>query len=221
MIGTLAAKGNRMGKVLAWLSVVVALTGCATVVERQSSAEVKVDKGRPVVYIHPLDAETYAHASVGVLPFLLPASMDPRMGQRIAALYQDVLLGKAAFPTVKVLEKPYGDFDEAMAAGRLAGTELVLAGKVNYAVEGTELGGSRLDVTVRLLNVTTGKTVWHISQTMDQPYDYPRKDALHRLATVFGPPIKRPLGAPVVTNMLVQAAVDMADVMAGSRYVRR
>ena len=215
-------KGNRMGKMFVLLSVVVALTGCATLVERQSSAEVKVDKGRPVVYIHPLEAETYAHASVGVLPFLLPESMAPGMGQRIAALYQDVLLGKAAFPTVKVLARPYGDFNEAMAAGRLAGTDLVLAGKINYAVEGTELGGSRLDVTVRLLNVNTGKTVWHISQAMDQPYDYPQKGLLHRLSTTLGPPpIKRPLGAPVMTNMLVQVAVDMADVMVGSRYVRR
>ena len=234
MNAAFADKGKLMGKTFVLLSVMVVLTGCATLVERvvstggstlierQSSAEVKVDKGQPVVYIHPLEAETYAHASVGVLPFLLPDSMDPGMGPRIAALYQDVLLGKAAFPMVKVLEKPYGDFNQAMAAGRLAGTDLVLAGKINYAVEGTELGGSRLDVTVRLLNVNTGKTVWHISQAMDQPYDYPKKDLLHRLSTTFGPPaIKRPRGAPVMTNMLVQVAVDMADVMVGSRYVRR
>lgn len=211
-----------MKKIIVWLLAVWLLIGCATVTERQSSAEVKVNKGAPVVYIHPLEAETYAHASVGVLPFLLPESMDPKMGQRIAALYQDALLGKAAFPMVKVLATPYGDFNEAMAAGRLAETELVLAGKINYAVEGTELGGSRLDVTVRLLNVNTGKTVWHISQAMNQPYDYPKTDLLHRLSAAMGPPpIKRPLGAPVLVNMLAQAAVDMTDVMVGSRYVRR
>ena len=144
------------------------------------------------------------------------------MGQRIAALYQDALLGKAAFPTVKVLTTPYGNFNEAMAAGRSAATDLVLAGKINYAVEGTELGGSRLDVTVRLLNVNTGQTVWHIGQAMDQPYDYPKTDLLHRLSSSLGPPpIKRPLGAPVLTNMLAQSAVDMTDVLLGSRYVRR
>jgi len=211
-----------MKKIIVGLSLIMALTGCATATERQSSAEVKVNKGVPVIYIHPLDAETYSHATVGVLPFLLPESMDPKMGQRVAALYQDVLLGKAAFPTVKVLAQPYGDFEEAMAAGRLAGADLVLAGKINYAVEGTELGGSRLDVTVRLLNVGTGKTVWHISQAMDQPYAYPKTDMLHSLAGAMSPPpIKRPMGASVMTNMLAQVAVDMADVMVGSRYVRR
>lgn len=211
-----------MGRAIVWLLVGMALNGCATVTERQSTAAVTVNKGVPVVYIHPLDAETYAHASVGVLPFLLPAAMAPDMGQRVAALYQDVLLGKAAFPTVKVLSTPYGDFDQAMAAGRLAGTELVLAGKINYALEGKELGGTRLDVTVRLLNVQTGKTVWHISQAMDQPYDYPKTDMLHSLGTALsGGPTRRPAGAPVLTNMLAQAAVDMTDVMVGARYVRR
>lgn len=211
-----------VAKVIIGLLVVGALTGCATVTERRSSAEVTVDKGVPVVLIHPLEAETYTHASVGVLPFLLPGSMDPAMGKRIAALYQDVLLGKAAFPVVKVLATPYGDFDEALAAGRAARTDLVVAGKVNYAMDGTELGGARLDVTVRLLNVTTGKTVWHITQALDQPLDYPKNDLRHRLASALGPPpVKRPLGAPVLTNMLVQSAVDVADVMVGSRYVRR
>jgi len=211
-----------MKKTIIWLSLILALTGCATATERQSSAEVKVNKGVPVIYIHPLEAETYSHATVAVLPFLLPESMNPKMGQRVAALYQDVLLGKAAFPTVKVLTVPYGDFEEAMATGRSAGADLVLVGKINYAVEGTELGGTRLDVTVRLLNVSTGKTVWHISQTMDQPYDYPKTDMLHSLSAVMSPPpIKRPMGASVMTNMLAQVAVDMADVMVGSRYVRR
>lgn len=211
-----------MKKIIVWVSVMMAITGCATVTERQSSAEVKVNKGVPVVNIHPLEADTYRHATVGVLPFLLPEAMGAKMGQRVATLYQDVLLGKAAFPTVKVLEKPYGDIGEALAAGQSAGVDLVLVGKINYAVEGTELGGTRLDVTVRLINVGTGNTVWHLNQTMDQPYDYPKNDLLHRLsAAVDPPPIKRPLGASVMTNMLAQVAVDMTDVIIGARYVRR
>lgn len=213
---------QRSGALVFWFMIMVWLGGCATVVERQSSAEVKVRKGVPVVYIHPLEAESYAHATVGVLPFLLPEGKNPKLGQQIATLYQDVMLGKAAFPVVKVLPAEYGDFSEALAAGRLAGIDLVMAGKINYAVEGTELGGTRLDLTVRLLSVSTGATVWHIGQAMDQPYDYPKSDLLSRLSTALSPPpIKRPAGAPVLPNMLAQAAVDMTDVMIGSRYVRR
>lgn len=211
-----------MAKLICAVLTLVLVSGCATVTERRSSAEVAVNSGVPVVFIHPLEAESYNHASVGVLPFLLPAGLDPAMGERIAALYQDVLLGKAAFPVVKVLATPYGDFDEALAAGRVARTELVLAGKVNYALEGTELGGARLDVTVRLLNVSTGKTVWHINQAMDQPVDYPRTDMRHRLSRVFDASrIRRPEGAPVLINMLNRSAIDIAEVMVGARYVRR
>ncbi len=211
-----------MARLICAVLVLLMINGCATVTERRSSAEVAVNSGVPVVFIHPLEAESYHHASVGVLPFLLPAGVDPAMAGRIAALYQDVLLGKAAFPVVKVLPTPYGDIDEALAAGRLAKTEMVLVGKVNYALEGTELGGARLDVTVRLLNVSTGKTVWHINQAMDQPVDYPKADMRHRLSRALGAPkVRRPGGAPVLINMLNRAAVDMADVMVGARYVRR
>ncbi|MBA3014787.1 MAG: hypothetical protein KKD63_11875 [Proteobacteria bacterium] len=218
----LLLKIRRVSTIALWLVTVVWITGCATAVERQASSEVRVKKGVPVVYIHPLMAETYSHATVGVLPFLLPEGKDPKFGQQIAALYQDVLLGKAAFPVVKVLPAAYGDFSEALAAGRLAGIDLVLVGKINYAVEGTELGGARLDLTVRMLSVNTGATVWHIGQAMDQPYDYPQTDLVSRLSAALGSPsIKRPAGAPVLVNMLAQAAVDMTDVIVGSRYVRR
>ena len=211
-----------MAKILVWLMMVGLMSGCATVMERQSSAEVKVNKGVPVVLIHPLEAETYAHATVVVLPFLLPEAMERSMGSRIAALYQDVLLGKAVFPVVKLASSPYGDFSEAVAAGRAAGADLVLVGKVNYALEGTELGGTRLDVTVRLINIATGTTVWHLNQTMDQPYAYPKADLVSRVSGAMSPPpIKRPQGAPVMTNMLAQVAVDMADVLVGARLVRR
>ena len=41
-----------------WLLAVFLLSSCATATERQSSVEVPVHKGAPVVYIHPLEAET-------------------------------------------------------------------------------------------------------------------------------------------------------------------
>nr|MBF0223095.1 hypothetical protein [Desulfobulbaceae bacterium] len=198
------------------------LTGCATVIERQSSAQVGVNKGAPVVYIHPEDATAYLQATVGVLPFLMPKGLSPEVGMGIGALYRDILLGKQIFPKVKFIRQDYGDYDEAVTVGREYGTDLVLAGKVNYLIEGAELGGSRMDISVRLINVTSGATVWHIGQTMDQPMDYPRTDILNSLLnSTFIEPIRRPMGAPVMVNMLAQSAVDVADVITGARYVKR
>lgn len=202
--------------VLGWL------VGCSTAVERNSTAQVSVDKGMPVVYIHPEDISAYQQASVGVLPFLLPNGLNPEVGVGIGALYKDIFLGKQTFPKVTLIDRSYGSFDEAIVAGREKGMDLVLAGKVNYMLEGTELGGTRVDISVRLLNVTTGATVWYIGQNMDQPMDYPKTDLFNTLLnSTFIQPIRRPAGAPVLTNMFAQSAVDMADVIGGARYVKR
>ena len=198
------------------------LSGCATVTERHSSQDVAINKGVPVVYIHPKDMEAYRMAAVCIPSFRLPANMDQRMGEGIASMFKDVLLGKGAFPKVKTIQESYGSFDEALLLGKRAGTDLVLAGKVNYAMEGSDLGGTRVDLSMRLLNVSTGATVWHIGQTMDQPMDYPKSDFLSLLFGSMGPPpIKSSGGAPAMSSMLTQVAVDMADVVGGARYVRR
>ena len=211
-----------MRKMLFLLFAVCFLAGCSTITEQQSATQVKVKKGAPVVYIHPLDNQAYSLASVGIMPFSLPANMDAHWGTGVAAIFQDIFLGKQVFGRVKLLDGQYGDADEAITAGRKGGVDLVMAGRINYVLEGTELGGSRLDLSVRLINVKTGKTVWHIGQAMDQPMAYPKADMLHSLINAMvPPPIKRSNGAPVVANMLAQSAEDMADVMAGAQYVRR
>jgi len=190
--------------------------------EKQSSTQVEVNKGVPVVYIHPSDAAAYQQATVGVLPFLLPGGVDPAVGMGIGELYKDILLGKQIFPRVQLIGHSYGDYEDAIAAGREYGTDLVLAGRLNYFLQGTELGGAKLDISVRLINVRTGATVWHIGQTMDQPMDYPRTDLFGFLiSSTLIEPIKRPAGAPVLTNMFAQSAVDVADVLSGSSYVKR
>jgi PBP1b-binding outer membrane lipoprotein LpoB len=167
-----------MKNIIMCLLAVLVMTGCATRTEQLSSAGIDVNKGVPVVFIHPLDKEAYSQASVGVLPFAMPQNMDERMGAGIASMYKDIFLGKRTFPKVKVLSEQFGDLDEAVGIGKRAGTDLVLAGRVNYALEGTEFGGARLDVSVRLLNVNTGSTVWHVGQAMDQAMDYPKTDLL-------------------------------------------
>lgn len=193
---------------------VMMLSGCAMLTQRQGSQEVEIIKGAPVVYIYPGEVAAYQLATVGIPPFKLPANMDPRLGEGIASMFKDVLLGKGAFPKVKIIQEPYGSLEEALRLGKRAGTDLILAGKVNYAMEGSDLGGARLDLSMRLLNVSTGATVWHIGQTMDQPMAYPKSDMLSfLLSSMVPPPIKGAGGAPAMSSMLAQVAVDMADVV--------
>ena len=197
------------------------LAGCASSQSNWANQPVAVKKNSPVVFIHP-DVNTYQEATVGVLPFQVPANMTREQGEGVAMLFKDVLLGKQAFPRVLRLEEPYHDIQEALALGRKAKVDMVLAGKVNFALEGSQFGGGRVEVSTRLLNVHTGNTVWYIEQSMDQAMAYPPSSTLARFAASFNPPETKPSqGGPVVPNMLAQVAFDMAEVMAGARSVSR
>jgi TolB-like protein len=197
------------------------LAGCAgqSVVDRPA-----MTTGAPVVYIHPLVpvAAELNRNSVAVLPFLVPNGMDIGEGEKVAALFRDVLLGKQAFQTVKLVNRHYGSLTEATAIAREAGTNLVLAGRIKYLLSGTRVGGARVELALRVIDVLTGDTVWYIEQAMDQQMDRPDLSLAHRLGSVFStPPVRAPEGPPAVANMLVHIAVDMADVMAGDRFVAK
>jgi hypothetical protein len=139
-----------------------------------------------------------------------------------SALFKDVLLSKRAFPVVRQLTTPYGNLEEALALGREAGVELVMAGQVEHLLAGTELGGARASVALRLLDTASGHTVWYLAQSMDQEMDYPDLSFGRRLRAFLSmPPVLPAAGPPATVNMLSQIAVDLADVLQGARTVKR
>ncbi len=216
----LERNGRKM--IRCWLCVFgcLLLTSCAAVTG-EKSARVPQYKGAPVVYIYPL-SQLPSQSSVGILPFQVPANMSHGQALAVASLFKDVFLGRRAFTTVRQLEQPYADLGEAAQHGKKAGVDMVLAGKIHYALEGSAFGGARLDVSVRLLNVESGTTLWYVEQTMDQPMDYPDHGLAARLAVIFSqPPVRQSEGAPVMANMLARIASDMTEVMAGARTVAR
>ncbi|MFZ5764318.1 MAG: hypothetical protein ACOY4H_01830 [Thermodesulfobacteriota bacterium] len=191
------------------------LSGCAAL-DQQGAA---VETGSPVVYIHPVVADLQKF-SVMIPPFLMPTDLDTRQGERVAALFQDVLLGKQAFRRIIRTETPYRTLEEARRIGREAGVDFVLAGQVHTLLSATTLGGGRVDVAVRVIEVASGDTVWYIQQAVNQQMAHPDLSLSRRLTSIFSlPPVRPAEGAPVAVNMLVHVAFDMADVMAGARSV--
>jgi hypothetical protein len=185
------------------------------------SAAPPLEKGAPVVYVHPL-TDSYRQATVGVLPFQVPPGVNGEEGVRVAALFKDVLLGKRTFPVVRQLTAAYGDLDEALAFGRAAGVDLVLAGRVGQLLAGTEAGGARASVAVRLLDTNSGHTVWYVEQAMAQEMALPDLGLGGRLRSAMStPPIRQFAAAPAATNMLARMAEDLADVLQGARSVSR
>lgn len=196
---------------------VIILPGCTRFSRDKKVDMVPVRPGEPIVYIHPLSSDL-SQAKVVVLPFQVPDGVSPRQSIRIASIFRDVFLGKEVFHTVRLVEEYYGTFNEGLAFARENGVDLVVAGQVHYVLTGTELGGSRLDVSLRILDTHTGNTVWYIEQTMDQLMDYPDVSVIAILADIFTPArVRTSAGAPAVTNMINQVALDMADVVGGKK----
>lgn len=176
-------------------------------------------KEAPVVYIHPL-TDSYREATVGVLPFQVPPGVNPEEGVQVAALFKDALLGKRTFPMVRQLTTEYGNLDEALALGRKAGVDLVLAGQVGPQLGGTEVGGARASVAVRLLDTRSGHTVWYVEQSMSQKMDLPHLGFWGQLRSSVAPAPIRPIAAiPPATDMLARMAWDLADILQGAHSV--
>ncbi len=193
------------------------ISGCAI----KEADHVAVRTGAPVVHIYPVGGQ-YGQATALVLPFQVPAGTQPTYGQQVGALFHEVFLSKQAFATVRFDERFYGTIDEAMELGRQAGVDLVVAGRINYVMSGGQLGGARVDVSLRVLNVESGNTVWFISQVMDQLMDHPDVSLPNRLLSVFNvQQVRTSNGAASLPNMLAHIAVDMSEVMAGARLVSR
>lgn len=192
-------------------------TGCAI----KEADHVAVRTGAPVVHIYPVGGQ-YGQASALVLPFHVPVGTQPSYGQQVGALFHEVFLSKQTFATVRFDEKYYGNIDEALEMGRQAGVDLVVAGRINYVMSGGQLGGARVDLSLRVLNVESGNTVWFISQVMDQLMDHPDVSLPNRLLAVFNvQKVRSSAGAASLPNMLAHIAVDMSEVMAGARLVSR
>ncbi len=193
------------------------LNGCAI----KEADHVAVRTGSPVVHIYPTGGR-YDQATALVLPFQVPAGIQPSYGLQVGALFHEVFLSKQTFSTIRFGERFYGTIDEAMEMGQEAGVDLVVAGRINYAMSGGQLGGARADVSLRVVNVQSGNTVWFISQVMDQLMDHPDLTLPNRLLSVFNvPEVRTSSGAASLPNMLAHIAVDMSEVMAGARLVSR
>lgn len=202
--------------------VVLLFSGCSLFKTTPLSFNVETEKGVPIVYIYPLTGVVQQDVVVGALPFASAANLNREDSLGISALFKDVFLGKQVFTTIKQLFTPYSDLEDAVALGREAKVDFVLAGRINYVVEGTELGGSMVDVSLRLLDVYTGHTVWYIEQTMKQQMDQPTVDMVSRLRQSFSPPpIRSSTVLPAIPNMLLKIAVDMAHVMTSTKRVSK
>ena len=193
------------------------LAGCGPIRGEKKADMAPVQSGKPVVYIHPFSSDL-SLGQAAVLPFLVPEGVAQEEGLRVAAVFKNIFLAKEIFHTLQLVDQYYGTLDEGLSIARKKGVDLLLAGQIHYVLAGSGFGGSRLDVSLRIVDIKSGDTVWYIEQAMDQPMDYPDISAVDLLADIFTPSrVRSSPGPPTLTRMLVQVASDMADVVSGRK----
>jgi hypothetical protein len=215
--------GRQITEILTILAVILMLSGCSGLLNYDKAHLKKeyIHKESPVVYIYPFN-NVYSQASIGVLPFQVPANMTTHQGKGVASIFQEIMLSKGVYRQVQRIDKAYGNLDEAIKIGKNAKVDLVLAGVINYALEGGEFGGAKVDLSIRLLNVNTRNTVWYMEQTIIQEMEYPKNDFMTRLASSFSPlEIKRPANTSYVPNMIARIASDMTSVIGGEKNIEK
>jgi len=171
---------------------------------------------KPAAHIWPLHGDL-RQASVLVLPFQVPPGMDQIKGEDAASVFQQELLARQVFRQAKVSDRHYGTLTEAIALGREAGSDLVLAGRLTKALAGADLGGSALAVSLRLVDIASGNTVWFLDHSLEDSPDYPDLSFTGRLRQIFSTAPVRPVDSARLPLMLSRIAADMAAMMKGNR----
>lgn len=187
------------------------LTGCVHLPLLSGDKPVK-----PTANIWPLHGDL-RQASVLVMPFQVPAGMAREKGEEAASVFQQELLARQVFKRVKIANRHYGSLAEARATGRGARVDLVLAGRLTRVLVGADLGGSSLAVSLRLVDVASGNTVWFLEHSLEEPPDYPDLSFASRLARIFSTAPVRPASSPRLSLMLSQIAADVAVIIKGDR----
>jgi len=185
--------------------------GCAMSHGPKAAGE-GIVKSRPVVFVHPLEPRLYRGARLAVFPFVGDSG---NLAMPAAAAFRDAFLASGLFKAVYVVDKPVYTRTEAVATAAARGADLAAFARINRAFVDGGVGGSGLGVSLRLIHVKSGDTVWYIRQGVERPVNWPRKDLVARLSRALSPsPVLAPAPGNVLPNMLQIVAFDMARVMA-------
>ncbi|MFP3983791.1 MAG: hypothetical protein ACLFV2_08905 [Desulfurivibrionaceae bacterium] len=206
------------GKILPAFLLTAVLIGCSPSLPGKPGQDPSITSYNPRVYIHPASADL-SQASVAVLPFQIPADMESVRGREIAALFQQTMLEKQVFHKVKLTPDRYGTVEEAMEIARGEQVDLVLAGEVNQIISGSSLGGGRLNLSLRIIDLDSSDTVWYIEQTVDQDIAYPENSMIDRLKRIFSTsrmPEKKVV--PTVPVMLTRISQDICRIIKAGHY---
>ncbi len=207
-----------MGKIFLGFLFLSILTGCSRPSLENSRELPPIASNKPRVYIHPTSTDL-SRATIVVPPFQIPAAITSIRGEEVAALFQQTLLRQQVFHKVKLVPNRYGTVQEAIEFGHEKDADLILTGTINHILAGSNAGGGRLSVSLRVIDLASSNTVWYMEQTVSQAINYPDNSLLGRLSRIFSPqPIPRDTPAPSIPAMLSIVSMDMSRIIKSGRH---
>lgn len=160
------------------------MVGCGSPIRAKSSRPVRVE---PMEIILQSDATSYGLARLGVLPFVAPGYAPGAEKEITNAYWQEILRGGIFLQPV-LISRPVKTDGEAIWWGRHEGCDLVMNSAITYFMDGTGALPTRLETSIQILDVRSGKVLWKLRQ---KAYSEPGPDVDLFWTTIPGSPAQR------------------------------
>jgi hypothetical protein len=150
------------------VGVLAGAAGCATPVYVPSLSDPKIKAGPQEAFIKTDDMR-YRRFRIAILPFRVPAQvMD--VSYPITEVFHRQLLEKKPFLGVVRVHEYYNSLAQAQKLAKAQGAELMVLGEVPYFIDSGTTGRSGVQVDLRVVEVSSGRTLWYLSDNiMAQP----------------------------------------------------
>ncbi len=102
---------------------------------------------------------------LALLPFRVPAQVTD-VSYSITEVFHRQLLEKRPFLGVVRIHQYYNSIAEAQKLAKEQGAQLMVLGEVPYFIDSGTAGKSGIQVDLRVVDVSTGQTVWYLSDNI-------------------------------------------------------
>lgn len=155
-------KGLRFLGILAVM--LAGAAGCSVWENTPYLTDPKIQAGPPEAFVQPSYAN-YSRSRLAILPFRVPDQVTD-VGYPITEVFHRQLLEKRPFRAAIRVSEYANNLAEARSLAKAQGAELFLLGEVPYFLDSGTTGKSGLQVDLRIIETSSGRTVWYLSDTI-------------------------------------------------------
>lgn len=143
--------------------------GCASLWDYEVFlSEPKIRAGPQEAFLKTNDT-SYRRYRIAVLPFRVPAQVTD-VSYSITEVFHRQLLEKKPFLGAVRVSEYYSSLADAQRLAKAQGAELMVMGEVPYFIDSGTTAKSGLQVDLRVVETSSGRTLWYLSDNiMAQP----------------------------------------------------